>query len=263
MHRRTVPLYSVPLCSVRRKFLESVITGDKVKVNVKQFRNKKDFESRFRKLIQRENTTFQTDIDSLMTFLFNGNVKQKIYEFRNVFLKIKNGEDVSSIVNGQFVNFVKSLNDAQIDEIELMLPEDEIEVQYKSVASAAFKSLSTASAGQKTTAILTFILSYGNVPLILDQPEDDLDNRLVYELVVDRLKKAKEKRQLIVVTHNANIPVNGDAEYINSMDSESRYPKVIQEGTVEQSTIKSEICDVMEGGEIAFEMRSKRYQLIK
>jgi energy-coupling factor transporter ATP-binding protein EcfA2 len=254
---------SKEITTKRRDFVQSIVTGDKVKVNIKQFRNQSDFETRLRKLIQRENNTFQTDIDALIEICFSGNVEQKIKDVRSVFKKIRANDDVSSTVTGHFVNLVKSLNDAQIDEIELMLPEDEIEVQYKPASTAAFKSLSTASAGQKTTAILTFILSYGKLPLILDQPEDDLDNRLVYELIVDRLKQAKEKRQLIVVTHNANVPVNGDAEYIISMDTESKALKVLHTGTVEQVSIKKEICDVMEGGEIAFEMRSKRYKLIK
>lgn len=247
----------------RREFLKTIMTGDKIKVNIKPFRNKNDFESRFRNCIQRENSTFQMDIDLMMNNCFAGNVEKNIEEFREVFLKIRKDEDTRVSLSGNFIRLVNSLNDAQIDEIELMLPEDEIDIQYKPTYNASFKSLSTASAGQKTTAILTFILSYGKIPLILDQPEDDLDNRLVYELVVDRLKLAKEKRQLIVVTHNANIPVNGDAEYINSMNSESRFLKVIQKGTVEQASIKSEICHVMEGGEHAFEMRSKRYQSIR
>lgn len=247
----------------RREFVQGLVTGDKVKVNIKPFRNQTDFEIRLRKIIQRENFSFQPDIDALADICFNGNVEQKIKDVRNVFLKIRADEDVSSIVSGHFVNLIKSLNEAQIDELELMLPEDEIEIQYKPTLSGTFKSLSTASAGQKTTAILTFILSYGKLPLILDQPEDDLDNRLVYELIVDRLKQAKEKRQLIVVTHNANVPVNGDAEYIVSMDTESRTLKVLHSGTVEQTSIKKEICDVMEGGELAFEMRSRRYKLLK
>ena len=254
---------SKSITNKRREFVQNVLTGDKVKVNIKPFRNQNDFEIRLRKLLQRENTSFQSDIDALTNICFSGNVEQKINDVRAVFLKIRANEDVSSTVSGHFVNLVNSLNDAQIDEIELMLPEDEIEVQYKPTSTAAFKSLSTASAGQKTTAILTFILSYGQLPLILDQPEDDLDNRLVYELIVDRLKQAKEKRQLIVVTHNANIPVNGDAEYIISMDTESKILKVLHTGAVEQVAIKKEICDVMEGGERAFEMRSKRYDLIK
>ena len=62
--------------------------------------------------------------------------------------------------------------------------------------------------------MLAFILSYGNEPLLLDQPEDDLDNELIYELIVQQLRETKSRRQVIVVTHNANIVVNGDAEMV-------------------------------------------------
>lgn len=244
----------------RKLFLDSIVTGDKIKVNIKPFRNRMEFETRLRKVLQREGETFQTDIDKLLDFCFKGNVEFKIKELRSIILQLKNDDGNKLGLNGNFVNFIKSLNDAQIDEIEIILPEDEIEIQYKSSSLSSFKSLSTASAGQKTTAILTFILSYGNLPLILDQPEDDLDNRLVYELIVERLKIAKEKRQLIIVTHNANIPVNGDAELIISMNTESKYLQVLYEGTVDKDYIKKEICDVMEGGETAFEMRSLRYK---
>ncbi len=247
----------------RKEFVTEILQDDKVKINIKGFRNRADFELKLRKILQKENYTYQEDIEKLSDLCFQGNVEQKIRDVRDVFQKIKFDEDVSDIVSGRFVNLVKSLNDAQIDEIELFLPEDEIEIQYKPTLRSPFKSLSTASAGQKTTAILTFILSYGKNPLILDQPEDDLDNRLVYDLIVDRLKKAKENRQLIVVTHNANIPVNGDAEYIVSMDTESKKMEILNEGTVEQTAIKKEICDVMEGSEQAFNMRSKRYKQIE
>jgi ABC-type cobalamin/Fe3+-siderophores transport system ATPase subunit len=252
--------FSKKITTKRKEFVNEILQEGKVKINIKPFRNQNDFELRLRRILQREYNVFESDINELVKLCFNGNVEQKIIEVRNVFLKIRKGEDVSDVVSGYFVNLVNSLNDAQIDEIELFLPEDEIEVQYKPTATSAYKSLSTASAGQKTTAILTFLLSYGEIPLILDQPEDDLDNRLVYELIVDRLKQAKEHRQLIVVTHNANVPVNGDAEYIISMDTDSKTVKVLKAGTVEQSIIKKEICDVMEGGELAFEMRSKRYK---
>nr|WP_228384280.1 AAA family ATPase [Sphingobacterium sp. DK4209] len=194
-----------------------MVTGDKVKVSIKPFRNKSEFETKIRKLFQREGDTFQSDIDKLLDLCFNGNVENKIKEFREVILNIRN-ENINHLgLSGHFINFIKSMNDAQIDVLQILLSEDEIEIQYKTTSSAAFKSLSTASAGQKTTAILTFILSYGELPLILDQPEDDLDNRLVYELIVDRLKIVKDKRQLIIVTHNANIPVNGDSELIGRL----------------------------------------------
>ena len=245
----------------RQGFVDVNMQDDKVRVYVKAFRNRNDFINKLRTIIRKEGS-YQSDVDYLTDLCFNGNIEGTIEVVRKIFLDIKQENAVTG-VTGYFVNLVKSLSDSQIDEIELLLPEDEIEIKYKPTGSTVFKPLSTASAGQKTTAILTFILSQGNTPLILDQPEDDLDNRLVYELVVDRLKQAKEHRQIIVVTHNANIPVNGDAEYILSMDSESKNLNIYCSGSVEQSEIKKEICDVMEGGEQAFEMRLKRYKMIK
>lgn len=139
------------------------------------------------------------------------------------------------------------------------IPEDDLQVSYKPENAKSYIPLSNASAGQKTTAILTFLLAYGNLPLLLDQPEDDLDNKLVYDLIVTRLKKTKSKRQIIVVTHNANIPVNGDAEYIVSMNSETDEIDTKYEGTMDDKDIRKEICDVMEGTQYAFEMRAKKY----
>lgn len=243
----------------RRAFVNQMPTGN-VKIEIRQFRNQNDFIQQIRKIVQRDGG-FQDDIDFLTRKCFTGNVERTIEDVREIFVKIRKGERPEG-VSGHFINLISGLNVAQVDELVLLLPEDEIEVQYRPTETGQFKSLSVASAGQKTTAILTFILSFGKVPLILDQPEDDLDNRLVYDLVVDRLKKAKDKRQIIVVTHNANIPVNGDAEYIISMSSDTNMLTVLHTGTVEQPIIKKEICDVMEGSEQAFQMRSMRYQNI-
>ena len=83
---------------------------------------------------------------------------------------------------------------------------------------------------------------------------------MVYDLIVDKIRQIKEFRQVIVVTHNANIPVNGDAEYVVSMSSETHNLKIQAEGTVENDDVKNEICEVMEGGVEAFKTRAKRYQ---
>lgn len=246
------------ITETRRSFVTSIHTDDKIKVSITPFRNKADFVNKLRAILNRE-SGFETDIDVLKEICFNGNVEQKILDVKKVFHDIRAGISVVGI-SGYFVNLIKGLSDAQIDEIDLLFPEDEIDIKYKPYGSTTYKPLSSASAGQKTTAILTLILSQGDTPLLLDQPEDDLDNRLVYELIVDRLKQAKEHRQIIVITHNANIPVNGDAEYIISMNSESKKLSVLYQGSVEQPEIKKEICDVMEGTEHAFDMRSKRYK---
>lgn len=248
------------ITALRKQFVETYLQDEKVKVNINAFRNKNDFITKLRTTIQRDKG-FDADIDALTNLCFTGIVETNLNKIVNIFKKIKKEEQVTE-VTGYLVNLVKGMTESQIDDIELIIPDDEIDIKYKPSGATAFKPLSTASAGQKTTAILTLILAHGKIPLILDQPEDDLDNRLVYELIVDRLKQAKEYRQLIIVTHNANIPVNGDAEYILSMNSESKKIKVFCAGTLEQLEIKKEICDVMEGSEQAFDMRARRYKQV-
>lgn len=242
----------------RKQFVMVILKGENVQISINGFRDQDSFEQQFRSIIERE-SGFEKDINTLKTKLFRGKIVEKIKEYRTSILALKKGDDLQEF-GGYFRNRIKELRDEAIDHLLLLMPEDEIAVKYKPTGSSTFKPLTTASAGQKTTAILTFIMSHGKCPLILDQPEDDLDNRLVYELVVDRLKKAKERRQIIVVTHNANIPVNGDAEHVISMDSNSKHFNVLAAGSVDQQPIKKEICDVMEGTEYAFNMRAKRYK---
>ena len=250
------------LCSKIRKmrtdFIESVLGSQKnVKIDILKYGNKSSFENMIKNTTQKYSVTIDEDIAYLSEIVFE---KKGIEEFRTIISDIRNEVDIKSI-SFMLKKAIRNLDANQYDRMLTFLPEDELSVKYKPEGSKTFISLSTASPGQKTTAILTFILAYGEIPLLLDQPEDDLDNKLVYDLVVKRLKQAKQKRQIIVVTHNANIPVNGDAEFIVSMDSESRYVKVKHEGTLDNENLRKEICDVMEGTEYAFEMRAKKYHL--
>jgi len=249
------------ITAIRSTFISEHITADNIRIEINGFRNKDDFESQLRSIMSND-SSFGDDIEKLKSLCFNGKVENKIVDCKKALLEAHYNDISSAHFRGHFKNAIRKLSPSQIDNLELFMPEDEIIVKYKPEGSTGFKPLSTASAGQKTAAILTFLLSFGTEPLLLDQPEDDLDNRLVYDLVVKGLKKAKENRQIIVVTHNANIPVNGDAEYILSMDSTTTDIKVLHSGTVENSAIKKEICDVMEGSEKAFQLRSERYKTI-
>ncbi len=105
--------------------------------------------------------------------------------------------------------------------------------------------------------MLSFLLVHGSEPLLLDQPEDDLDNALVSELVVEQLRKNKIRRQLLVVTHNANIVVNADAELVLNMDFNGQI-NLASSGGLQEVSVRKAICNVMEGGEIAFRQRYKR-----
>ncbi|AOW13326.1 chromosome segregation protein SMC [Hydrogenophaga crassostreae] len=162
---------------------------------------------------------------------------------------------------GWFNKFLKAEADKRpefIDHILCWFPEDGLQVEYSRKGDGRdFQSIGQASAGQRAAAMLAFLLAHGNEPLVLDQPEDDLDNHLIYGLVVQQIRSNKLRRQLIVVTHNPNIVVNGDAELIHVLDFNHQC-HVKQTGSLQDQAMRREVCQVMEGGEEAFERRYQR-----
>ena len=122
------------------------------------------------------------------------------------------------------------------------------------------KPVHTLSKGQKATALLPLILRPADHPLIIDQPEDDLDNRFIFHSLVRAVRELKTQRQLIFVTHNANIPVIGEAETVVVMKMESPVKAAAPTtGTVDER--QKDIVDLLEGGAEAFRERQRRYQL--
>jgi hypothetical protein len=117
------------------------------------------------------------------------------------------------------------------------------------------------SIGQKCTAILTLLLVESDIPLIVDQPEDSLDNKFIYEEVVKLLRQEKEKRQFIIATHNANIPVLGDAELILALEAEEERGWVEQRDAIDNLDVQEAVKKVLEGGKEAFERRREKYGL--
>ena len=162
---------------------------------------------------------------------------------------------------GWFNKFLKAEADKRpefIDHILCWFPEDGLQVEYSRKGDGRdFQSIGQASAGQRAAAMLAFLLAHGNEPLVLDQPEDDLDNHLIYGLVVQQIRSNKLRRQLIIVTHNPNIVVNGDAELIHVLDFNHQC-HVKQTGSLQDQAMRREVCQVMEGGEEAFERRYQR-----
>ena len=250
--------------SQRRQQIVNGLSTNKVKIDVKKKADGKKFEREFREVIQKDKG-FDTSFAIINSKCFPQkpiSFDQTYQSILNDIYEIRNGKESSIGFDGWFVRMLRELNDEQMSKLETLIPDDQIDVLYKPNGSGNFRSIVVASAGQKTTAVLTYILSQGSIPLLLDQPEDDLDNRLVCDLVVEKIKQIKENRQVIVITHNANIPVIGDAEYIVSMDSNSRYLKIHKEGMLENAEVKKEICAIMEGGEDAFRLRAARYKSI-
>jgi ATPase subunit of ABC transporter with duplicated ATPase domains len=120
-----------------------------------------------------------------------------------------------------------------------------------------YKDSTALSTGQKCTVILPILLLDNDNPLLVDQPEDNLDNRFICETIVKAIRATKERRQLVFVTHNPNIPVLGDAGRVFVLDSDGSRAWVKAEGSVDEC--RDEIVTLLEGGHDAFRQRQERY----
>lgn len=125
------------------------------------------------------------------------------------------------------------------------------------------KPLGDYSLGQRATVILHILMHLRRHPVILiDQPEDDLDNETLYSHFIRQLLKRKELTQFIFATHNPNIPVLGDAEQTIVCRKEGEHFS-FEHGSIDNKSIQDRIVTVMEGGKDAFRRRKEIYQLWK
>lgn len=126
---------------------------------------------------------------------------------------------------------------------------------------AAWRRLEDLSKGQRATALLLLLLGASMSPLVIDQPEDDLDNRFVYDGVVQKLRSLKGIRQLVVSTHNANVPVLGDAELVVTLEADGQHGRTVVDGvgSLDDPKVRTYAEDLLEGGRAAFEERKRLY----
>jgi hypothetical protein len=127
--------------------------------------------------------------------------------------------------------------------------------------SRALKKMDELSKGQRATALLLLLLGASTAPLVIDQPEDDLDNRFVFDGVVKYLRKLKGVRQIIASTHNANVPVLGDAELIVALEGDEHHGRPAPDGigSLDDAPIRALAERILEGGPEAFNARHHLY----
>ena len=148
-------------------------------------------------------------------------------------------------------------------------------------------SINQMSPGKKALVLLKLLISMADskCPILIDQPEDDLDNRSIFDELIPFIRKKKIERQIIIVTHNANVVLGGDAEEIivanqegnNSPNFRFRFEYrsgsiensnavyendgTIRKGVLNEKGIQQHICDILEGGEQAFDLRKHKYSI--
>jgi len=168
-------------------------------------------------------------------------------DWANLNTKLNISESLITEFKNRFINNLEDLLTFRV--------QDKFTIKYND------KPLKDHSLGQRATALILFLLAQKETDvLIIDQPEDDLDNQTIYEDVIKEIKGLKGNMQFIFATHNANIPVLGDSEKIISCKYlESKIE--ISDGTIDEHNMQKQIVTIMEGGEEAFNRRKNIYSI--
>jgi PHP family Zn ribbon phosphoesterase len=170
---------------------------------------------------------------------------------------------------GQATALERSLDEETLLALETAELTDQVELLLDvslTPGTSDYRALDRLSPGQKSTAILMLVMQESKDPLVVDQPEDDLDNRFIYDDIVKRLKAAKPTRQFLIATHNANIPILGDAEQIVALDAQEspgggRVSSFVRaRGSIDASPVRDAAEQILEGGREAFALRQAKYR---
>nr|WP_167767586.1 AAA family ATPase [Bradyrhizobium frederickii] len=187
----------------------------------------------------------------LMRWKIDGdNDQSKLPPLANIGSVVGDGEAVKKALIDQF-------DETRLMAIAQSVPKAKVHLDYKSDQLTV--PFDKASEGQRAAVLLMMLLKQEGGPLIVDQPESDLDNAVITD-VVDLLHEVKCKRQLIFATHNANLVVNGASEYVASMcNDHSGLRKCECDGSIDANEVRLAITTTMEGGRQAFQDRQRKY----
>lgn len=262
----------------RKSFLDKVLSSNPyVRIQIIQFGDISTLEEDFRECLHIENKIYSQTIldevnnDGLLWKLFSWEKNdssgkelqimiQEVKDATASLIYFGTTPDTPKYIHGRFPQTLQNTYKKQpsvLDSLCCWWPEDLLRVMHGD-PRRKYEEIEKGSAGQKAAAILAFLLSYGDDPLIIDQPEDDLDSKLIYTLIVKSINKIANPRQIIFATHNANIVVNGDAELVNTLRFGKDQIRLDASGGLGKVDIQNSICDIMEGGEKAFKKRYKR-----
>ncbi|KGP46173.1 AAA family ATPase [Morganella morganii] len=179
-----------------------------------------------------------------------------------VLLNIIENNDIETFIESVSISkerafrIINSLKNS-IDKISTVLLDDEIKLEL--LDGSEYKELSELSTGQRCTVILPIILEHANNTLVIDQPEDHIDNAFIVDTLISSITRRAGKGQILITTHNANLPVLGDAIEVIHLNSDGTRGYVVANGDLQDPSIIDAISNVMEGGRDAFNRRAKFY----
>ena len=243
------------LTTNRQKFLDDVLKGNEsLHIEVIPFGEHWDGVEKAIRRILRCGDRFDSAVNNLKE-IYHRDSGKKFVGLKDAVTDARS--EKAPAKDKRFATHLRGLPQESINDLLLWWPEDSLKITF----GREKQNLEQGSPGQKAAALLSFILSYGDSPLLLDQPEDDLDNKVIYSSIVRQLRQKKKQKQLIIVTHNANIVVNGDAEMVFPLNVSGGESEAKPADGIQSREVRQTICDVLEGGEQAFSQRYRRIHL--
>ncbi|EAF7302203.1 ATP-binding protein, partial [Listeria monocytogenes] len=206
-------------------------------------------------------------LDKLKQSFKGSNINQSVYkniseehsDFAALIVDVllEDSKITSNLVTEAQLSKVKEIiKENYSEQLKIRTP-NQIEIKYHG------KPLAKHSIGQRASALVLFILSQKDNNLIMiDQPEDDLDNQVIYNEIITKVKERKPEVQFIFATHNANIPVLGDSEQVIAVSYDEKQI-IVKSGSIDNKDIQDKVVDIMEGGQEAFNKRTQIYNLWK
>ncbi len=256
------------LASELNKNLKNTIEGFYITIKYKQGTYSKQFEEHLKVVLDyRTSGVKKAHLISRNTnpIDFSKGLLKKDLEF----LKQINDDGVQVFNDSEINRILSKYTDTnQREDLESLefedLPSILVTKDYKDETTGQTKHitkpLANLSLGQQQSILLAILLhSKSKNPLLIDQPEDNLDSEFIYKTIVSNLRKIKEQRQVIIVTHNPNIAVLGDAELIIPLKSSSTRSVIYDRGSVDNEKSRKISCAILEGGERAFRRRKEIY----
>ncbi|EKN3401444.1 PHP domain-containing protein [Yersinia enterocolitica] len=194
--------------------------------------------------------------NSISPLSFYGNMKYKKHQFlRDLDFDKNDIDEIANTINGLILEKIISIPFKE-------RPELTVTRHNKSNGTAEVKDISQLSLGQQQSIMLSILIQSDScLPLIIDQPEDNLDSEFIFNSVVANLRKCKERRQIIVVTHNSNIGVLGDAELVIPLIASNEKSSIADLGSIDNRKTQEQCCEILEGGKRAFTTRKEIYRI--
>lgn len=252
----------------RHEFLENLFTAESnLRTSLIRCGDVEQGIQDLRSLLSREGNVARDEFDSFSEYLSGATSDvdrlDRIHLLKVKLLHIaKVGQDAGEVlpvrIRAPFATHMAARTAEDKARFLAWFPPDLLKLRYRKESGGAFRDLEKGSPGQVAAAVLAFLLAYGDEPILLDQPEDDLDNRLIYDLIVKEIQTNKLRRQLLIITHNPNIVVNGNADLVIPIEEQSGLAAIPVSGALQEPAVRKAVCDIMEGGRQALERRFRR-----